>query len=229
MIICILGLFTTFFVIALTFVLLFVVNLQPLTRQFIVGIVVSLLVSRILWIFESQLMYQLMLGYELDRTLILRKSEISILDIKCWKGFSHRVAVYSKSEEPTASMSNQVGGIGGIGGIGGGGGNELNTFPGLNQNHLMLKGLEKFAKLKNKEELNVEIDKLKEEIKLRQIELVCLENMIFASEQDSKSQSQSRKKSSHGVEPPPQQYESHVEPNLFDNFQAIPKVEDDHA
>lgn len=134
-----------------------------------------------------------MLGYELDRALILRKSEKSIFEINCyWKKFSNKVNSYSKSDPSTTSITNQ------------GVGSELNSFPGLNQNQQILKGLEKYSKLKNKEELNVEVERIKEEIKLRQVELVCLENMMFASEQDSKSksksQSQSRKKSSHGVD-----------------------------
>lgn len=184
--------------IVITFVFLFVVNLEPLIRQFFVSLIISLLVSRILWVFESQLMYQLMFGYELDRALILRQSEKNIFEMVNWKKFSSKVNIYSKSDQPTASISNQQGG------------NELMNFPGSNQDQFMLKGLEKYSKLKNKEELNIEIDRVKEEIKLRQVELVCLENMIFASEQDSKSQSQSRKKSSHGIPQQQQQRESGI-------------------
>lgn len=179
-------------------------------------------------------MYQLMLGYELDRALILRKSERSIIEINwcfCLKKLSNKVDIYSKSDQPTTSISNQA--------IG----SELNSYSGSNQNQLMLKGLEKYSKLKNKEELNVEIEKIKEEIKLRQVELVCLENMIFASEQDSKSksQSQSRKKSSHGVSggigsgfiDAPQQHESNNvhENGVGNEYQELnlanPQFEDD--
>eukprot|EP00604_Paraphysomonas_vestita_P000060 CAMPEP_0174825380 /NCGR_PEP_ID=MMETSP1107-20130205/42690_1 /TAXON_ID=36770 /ORGANISM="Paraphysomonas vestita, Strain GFlagA" /LENGTH=120 /DNA_ID=CAMNT_0016056919 /DNA_START=2652 /DNA_END=3014 /DNA_ORIENTATION=- len=53
----------------------------------------------------------------------------------------------------------------------------------------MIKGLEKFAKLKNQEELTAEIVRVKDEMKIKQIELACLENMMFASDNDGGSSS----------------------------------------
>eukprot|EP00604_Paraphysomonas_vestita_P004346 CAMPEP_0174825650 /NCGR_PEP_ID=MMETSP1107-20130205/42964_1 /TAXON_ID=36770 /ORGANISM="Paraphysomonas vestita, Strain GFlagA" /LENGTH=142 /DNA_ID=CAMNT_0016057461 /DNA_START=3613 /DNA_END=4041 /DNA_ORIENTATION=- len=61
----------------------------------------------------------------------------------------------------------------------------------------MAKGLEKFAKLKNQEELTAEINRIKDEVRVRQVELACLENMMFASENDNASSSISKKSGDH--------------------------------
>lgn len=161
------------------------IDMEPLITQFFTSLVIGLLVSRILWIFESQLMYNLMLGYELDRALILRKSEKSFFEMDtsflCWSA-SKKISDMSKNDSglPTSSYSNTLG--------------QGNICP--VEERMMLKGLEKYGKLKNKAELDAEIGRVKEEICRHQVELVCLENMIFASEHDSKSQS--GRKSSHG-------------------------------
>lgn len=51
--------------------------------------------------------------------------------------------------------------------------------------------MEKYSKLKNHDELSHEIDRLKEEIQRKQMELSCLENMMFASDKDSSSKNTS--------------------------------------
>jgi hypothetical protein len=87
------ALITALVVIVVTFVILMVVDLEPLTKQFLTSLVIGLLVTRLLWIFQSQLMLSLMLGYELDRALILRKSEPSLFEkiSKLWVTSSGKV------------------------------------------------------------------------------------------------------------------------------------------
>lgn len=121
-----------------------------------------------------------MMGYELDRALILRKSEKSLFEIdisSTWLPGSKRISDLA-SDDSEQPKSNSRGGI--------------ETL----EDRIMQRGLEKFSKLKNKAELDAEITRIKSDLHRYQIELVCLENMIFASEHDSKSQSE--RKSSHG-------------------------------
>jgi hypothetical protein len=173
-------------VIVVTFTVIIVIHLDPLANQFLASLVIGLLVTRLLWIIESQLMLNLMLGYELDRALFLRKTEPSFFDnaSKLWIFSSGKVFDSSeKGDPPTSSVSNTHHQTIGAGSV---------------DDQLMMKGLEKYSKMKNKAELDGEIERVKEQIKRHQVELACLENMIFASEHDSKSQSQSGRKSSHG-------------------------------
>jgi hypothetical protein len=90
-------------VIVVTFVILMVVDLEPLTKQFLTSLVIGLLVTRLLWIFQSQLMLSLILGYELDRALILRKSEPILFEkiSKLWVTSSGKV--FASSEKGDAS------------------------------------------------------------------------------------------------------------------------------
>lgn len=173
-------------VIIVTFAVVIAIDLNPLTNQFLTSLVIGLLVTRLLWIFESQLLLNLMLGYELDRALILRKTEPSLFDITskhCAQIFSSGkiFASSEKGDPPTSSMSHTQHQTIGADSL---------------DDQLMMKGLEKYSKMKNKAELDGEIERVKEQIKRHQVELACLENMIFASEHDSKSQSGRR--SSHG-------------------------------
>jgi hypothetical protein len=131
-------------------------------------------------------MLNLMLGYELDRALMLRKTEPSLFEgtFKLWCFSSGKIFASSeKGDPPTSSVSNTQHQTIGAASV---------------EDQLMMKGLEKYSKMKNKVELDGEIERVKDQIKRHQIELVCLENMIFASEHDSKSQSQSGRRSSHG-------------------------------
>eukprot|EP00604_Paraphysomonas_vestita_P000964 CAMPEP_0174818256 /NCGR_PEP_ID=MMETSP1107-20130205/909_1 /TAXON_ID=36770 /ORGANISM="Paraphysomonas vestita, Strain GFlagA" /LENGTH=120 /DNA_ID=CAMNT_0016029869 /DNA_START=266 /DNA_END=628 /DNA_ORIENTATION=+ len=50
-----------------------------------------------------------------------------------------------------------------------------------------MKHLEKFRKLKNQDELNHEIARLKEDVQKNLMELACLENMVFASDNNDSS------------------------------------------
>jgi hypothetical protein len=170
-------------VIVVTFVILMVVDLEPLTKQFLTSLVIGLLVTRLLWIFQSQLMLSLILGYELDRALILRKSEASLFEkiSKLWVTSSGKVFASSEKGDASTVPSTHHQSIGSGSAV---------------DDQLMMRGLEKYSKMKNKAELDGEIERVKEQIKRHQVELACLENMIFASEHDSISLSGRR--SSHG-------------------------------
>jgi hypothetical protein len=177
------------------------VHLDPLTREFVTSLMIGVLVTRLLWIFEAQLVLNLMLGYELDRALILRKTELSLLDMTFNIGHLSSgkifIAAPEKVDSPTHSATTTRRG----------------DAPAAVDDELMAKGLAKYGKLKHKAELDAEIERVKAEIKHRQVELACLENMIFASEHDSKSQSQSGRRSSHGQsgQPPAGSRHSQVE------------------
>lgn len=159
------------------FIIVFTIDFDPLTRQFFVSLVVSLLLFRIFWVFESQHIYNLLAGYELDRALILRKSEKNIFEILGLKKLTNKILAIDQDENNTLSMTS------------------TEKIPGVGYDPMM-KGLEKFAKLKNQDELLGEITRIKEEMKLRQIEIACLENMMFASDKDgSSSKSGSKGKS----------------------------------
>jgi hypothetical protein len=172
---------TSLLVIIVTFVIVIVMDLDPLAKQFLTSLVIGLLVSRLLWIFQSQLMLNLMLGYELDRALILRKTEPSVFaTFKLCNSSSAKISSSSEKGLPSSSSicNTQAAGSSVI------------------DDEVMVKNLAKFSKLKHKAELDAEIDRVKGLIRCHQVELACLENMIFASEHDSKSQSQSGRPSS---------------------------------
>jgi hypothetical protein len=117
---------------------------------------------------ESDRLYKLTLGYELDRALILRKSEKGLLDLHC------------------CSTASKVSGT-----------NYTSTDLGTGEiDQSMSKELKKYRKLKNKDELNAEIGRVKAEIEHGQIQLACLENMVFTVEGENESGSQSEPKSS---------------------------------
>jgi hypothetical protein len=77
----------------------------------------GLLITRLLWLFESELMTNLMLGYDLDRALMLRKTDPSLLD-SLWKLSSNKIFILSeKHDSPTHSMTpSQHRNHGGVGG-----------------------------------------------------------------------------------------------------------------
>jgi hypothetical protein len=162
------GLLTSFVVIITAFVIVGVVEMEPLTHQFFASLIVGLLISRLLWVFESERLFNLMFGYELDRALILRKSEKGLLDLHC---FSTASKISGTHDDPTSH-----------------GAGEIDEF--------MAKDLKKYRKLKNKAELNAEIGRVKSEIEKRQVQLACLENMVFTVEGENDSSSQSESKSS---------------------------------
>jgi hypothetical protein len=150
------------------FVLVNVIDMEPLTHQFLASLIVGLLISRLLWIFESERLYNVTFGYELDRALILRKSEKSILDLNC------------------CSASNKVYGQETV---------EVDEF--------MAKELKRFRKLKNKGELDAEIERAKAEIHQVQTRLACLENMVFTVEGENDSSSDGSKSSLNNSEADP--------------------------
>jgi hypothetical protein len=159
---------TTALAVVVGFVLVAVIEMEPLTRQFFASLIIGLLISRLLWIFESERLCNVLLGYELDRALILRKSEKGLLDLNCCSTASK---VYGGANDDAPV----VGGAGEV-------------------DEAMAKELKRYRKLKNKDELSAEIERVKAEIQHGQSQLACLENMVFAvdGENDSSAQSVSR-------------------------------------
>jgi hypothetical protein len=157
-----------------------ILSIEPIQQQFIVSLVISLLLLRLLWLLDCQLICNLLLGYDLDRALILRKTEFTIFELGVGLFIKKKVFITNENGSTSCTLPTLSAG----GATAGAGGRPL-----ANQEEMdfMAKGLEKYAKMKNCEELSGEISRVKEEIRLRQMELVCLENMIFASERDSSS------------------------------------------
>ncbi len=140
-----------------------VANLKPYTRSFILGIVISLLLLRLLWIFEHRLILHLFGGYELDRALVLHKTERTLFQIlfQCQKKSTERVYATVKEEIETASTMNLE----------------------------LRKEIEKYSKLKTFDAITAEIVTVQKQLAHNQMALSCLENMIFAYAQDSSVQS----------------------------------------
>lgn len=66
--------------IAIALVIMNVVSLTPLVTEFFLSAVICALGLRLVCLFESDLMFQLLRGFELDQGLVLRQSEKSVLD-----------------------------------------------------------------------------------------------------------------------------------------------------
>jgi hypothetical protein len=91
---------TAFFTIAVALLIISLVNFTPLLREFFLSAVICALALRLLCLFESELMLQLLRGYELDQGLVLRQSEKSLLDF--FSLHSKRVAVaVSSLDDPS--------------------------------------------------------------------------------------------------------------------------------
>ena len=141
--------------------------MDPIFRQFFVSLIICLTLLRMIWIFESHFIYRLLAGYELDRALFLRKTEKNILELLGLRKLSNKILAINQDDNAISTTENLSG--------------QGNTS--------MVKGLEKFSKMKNQEEITTEIVRIKEEMKLRQIELACLENLMFVSDGDGESAS----------------------------------------
>mmetsp|Transcript_24202 Transcript_24202/g.24815 ORF Transcript_24202/g.24815 Transcript_24202/m.24815 type:complete len:974 (+) Transcript_24202:99-3020(+) len=166
---------TTATVVIIMFAIIGIYPMSPVTRQIFVSLVIFVLLVRLLWVFEFQQIYHLLAGYELDRGLTLRKTERNILEIMGLSKLSNKILA-SNQDDITSSMSHDR--------------RSSDPFSPTS------KGLEKFAKLKNQEELTAEINRIKDEVRTRQIELACLENMMFASDNASSSRT-GRKSNDH--------------------------------
>lgn len=223
------GLITTTAVIIIMYILLKIIDITPYTRMFIVGLTISLVLLRLLWVFYSQLIFNLFVGYELDRTLTLRKSEKNILQlIGCGKLSNKILATTDDDNGADLSMYDIRKKVDVE--TGGPSSNNNNS----NINFKSLKGMEKYAKLKNREELLHEINRVKEEAQHKQMELACLENMMFASEQDnsnSKQNSQSKNSQNESeLQLNPNRYS--VESGVLQSFKqgnASPLMSEDHG
>lgn len=139
--------------------------MNPNTKSFFIALIFSLTLLRLLWLFESHLIYQLFSGYELDHTLGLHKSEKNIFElIYCCNQISNKV--FTTNNEVAFHTEEGVG---------------------ASSKKLSQKDQEKFSYLKNPEEVAHEIDRIKDEIRVKQHELSSLENMMFAFIQESSS------------------------------------------
>lgn len=165
---------TSFIVLFIAFLIIIVADIEPLAKQFFVCLVKGFLASRIVWIFESQLLYYLMFGYELDRGMNLKKTEKSVYEVLCCQP----VKVGLNDEPPTSSMALSPSSFGTL---------DHRRTP---------KGMEKYSQLRNKAELDAEIARARDELQHCQRELACLENMVFASEHDSKHSEYSSRRGS---------------------------------
>lgn len=138
-----------------------IVSINPLDQSFIIGVVISLLIIRLLYLLQYPLMVQLLTGYELDQALVLKKSEPSILEM-----------LILKKKKVCATPT------------------ELNIDDRDSQH------LTKYSKFHSKEELDFEMKRLLEEIRLRNVELAFVENMMFVvSESSSHHQAEKYEKS----------------------------------
>mgnify|MGYP006977228688 CR=1 FL=1 len=149
----------------------------------VVGLIISLVLLRLLWIFYSPIIYNLFLGYELDRTLVLRKSEKNLLQSMGLNKLSNKILATNDDDPPSLKVGHKEHG------------NETSTSPNNNTNsNFSSREIEKYSKLKNREELVHELARAREEVQQKLMEISCLENMMFASEQDNSS---SHSKQSH--------------------------------
>ncbi|CAE7729511.1 unnamed protein product [Symbiodinium microadriaticum] len=161
-------------VILTMFILLELVSFEPQLRQFVIGIVIAILCIRVTWILYSTLVINVLMGYDLDKALQLKKMAWSILNVSLLKNAA-QVIGYGDTEAPATRLSTQ-----------------------MTEEESYTKAMAKFSKSKNASELQYEIDKIKKEIEERQTELACLENMKFASSESGNSSSSGQKKSSRG-------------------------------
>jgi hypothetical protein len=159
----------TFLVIKLVFA---PANIEPILRDYLENLILALLLLRILWIFESQIIYQLFTGYELDRTLLLQKSQKSLFEMLG----NYSKKVYTEPKSLTDNNSSSTSHLPGA--------SDMLTAPGM---AFVMKGLEKFARMKDRDEIIAEIQRVKEEKEMRQIEFNCLENLLFAVDRESES------------------------------------------
>jgi hypothetical protein len=184
------------------YVILAVVDFEPEIRQFFIAIVVVLLTIRVTWILYSALVINVLMGYDLDKALQMKKMAWSILNVGVFHSAA-KVLGHGGDEASTVASSGTslTGCHGTVGGASHGEDDAAYT-----------KAMAKFSKSKNSGDLQYEIDKIKKEIADRQSELACLENMKFASDH---SNSSSNKSGSH--------MSSHAEENHSVTIRSIPE------
>jgi hypothetical protein len=175
------------------YVILAVVDFEPEIRQFFIAIVVVLLTIRVTWILYSALVINVLMGYDLDKALQMKKMAWSILNVGVFHSAA-KVLGHGGDEASTVASSGMSGASHG------------------EDDAAYTKAMAKFSKSKNSGDLQYEIDKIKKEIAERQSELACLENMKFASDH---SNSSSNKSESH--------MSSHAEENHSVTLRSIPE------
>jgi hypothetical protein len=144
------GLLTTVVVIAATLLALSLLSMNPLIQEFFIAIVISVLMLRLLWLFEAERFYQVLAGYELDQGLVLHQSENNVIDYLLLRArrISSSVATVVSSDPESPSH-------------------------------------QKYSTSRSKEELDMEIRRLQEDIKMKQNELAYVENLIFVMAESS--------------------------------------------
>jgi hypothetical protein len=140
------GLLTAFLTIVIALVIMNLINLSPLTTEFFLSAVMCALGLRLVYLFEAELIFHLLSGYELDQGLVLHQSEKSVMDY---------IPLFSKRLAPLDDPDN------------------------LHQ--------QKYATFHSREELNLEIQRLQRDIRLKQTELAYVENLMFAVSDSSVS------------------------------------------
>jgi hypothetical protein len=181
------GLVTTAVTIIVVSILLSVANLEPLVGNFVTSLAMALVLLRILWTFENEMIYRLFAGYELDRTLTLRQSEKTVLDRFMPLLRLTKVYVTSASEGSASE----------------------NISSSIHSDGAIVRQLERLTQIKGRDEIIAEIERVKKEHLMRQQELGCLENLLFMADQEISIASKNSQIDS--ACPPPPSYPRDVE------------------
>jgi hypothetical protein len=173
------------------YVILEIVDFEPHVRQFFIALVIAFLCIRVTWILYSALVINVLMGYDLDKALQMKKIAWSILNVGVFHSAA-KVIGHGGDEASTVASSGMSG-----------------AYRVDEDDAAYTKAMAKFSKSKNSGDLQYEIDKIKKEIADRQSELACLENMKFASDHSGGSSSGS-KNSSHIEAAPPMHEDDEV-------------------
>ena len=128
--------------------------MPPVTRQSLVSLVVVVTISRVLWVLENQLMYSLLMGYDLDRNLTLQRNSWSIYNLV--------PSVILKSSRSKIGMDD-----------------DFKTASDLESGDPTHNNLARLGKELNRDELNAEIIKANRELVVLENFIRSLENMKF--------------------------------------------------
>lgn len=132
---------------------------DPLVCQLLICLGFIVATCRVMFVLFNDLVVKVLLGYDMDRGLKMVQESWSVMNISVVK---RGLAMLGISNERKRVVSNATG--------------ELDS-----------KTLAKFAKLKNIDMLNDEVNATKKRIQALDNEVACLENMRFALEDDDKS------------------------------------------
>jgi hypothetical protein len=102
--------------------------------------------------------------------IIVQKSEKNLFEM--FGNNSNKIYTEPSSFNPSSSISHLPGAFGVL------------TGPGA---ALVMRDLEKFSRMKNRDEIIAEINRLKEEKVIKEVGLSCLENVLFAVNRESES------------------------------------------